>query len=201
MSTMTEVAKESGVVNYYDPSLETSKVPFAQGIYPAHIIKCDKITRPVRGKHQADIYNYRIRIHPSVSKHTYKVEDIDGHLKDQDGSAYINREMKSAGIFFFLTPGIGDDFEAHPGGNRKYMETVMALGVDCPEVEIDGKMVKSLPHLETHEFLGKPVLATVGLGKPWKGTDGVERQMFEVKSIDNWNEGETIDVEAEDLPF
>ena len=198
---MTEVAKGSGVVNYYDPSLESSNTRLAHGIYPAHIVKCDKITRPVRGKHQADIYNFRIKVHTSASKHTYRIEDIDGHMKDVSGASYVGREIKSAGVFFFLSPEAGDTFEAHPGGNRKYMETVMALGVDCPEVEIDGKMVKSLPHLDPSDFLGKPVLAKVGLGKPWKGTDGVERQPFEVKSIEKWAEGETIDVEAEELPF
>ena len=85
------------------------------------------------------------------------------------------------------------------------MDTVLALGVDCPEIEVDvggeKKMVKSLPHLDTSDFLGIPVLATVGLGKPWKGTDGVDRQSFEVKSIDEWKQGVKLDVELEELPF
>ena len=205
MSSVNEVMGSTGVVNYFDPSQEQSKVRLSAGIYPAHIIKCDRATRSVRNKYKADIYNFRIKIDDSVSTKTYQIEDINGAMKQVDGSNYIGREVRSSGIFFFMTPDVGDDFEANPGGNRKYMDTVLALGVDCPEVEVDidgeKKMVKSLPHLEPNDFLGVPVIATVGLGKPWKGTDGVDRQSFEVKSIDKWEEGIKKDVEAEDLPF
>ena len=204
MSTVTEVAT-NGMVNYFDPALEQSVVRLASGIYPAHIIKCDKVNRPVKGKYQADIYNFKIKVHESVASKTYQIEDIDGALKDMEGRNYVGREVRSTGIFFFLTPEVGDDFEAHPGGNRKYMETVEALGVSCPEIELDvegsKKMVKSLPHLDTSDFLGIPVHATVGLGKPWKGSDGIERTSFEVKSIDKWEEGVKLDVELEELPF
>ena len=204
MSTMTEVASGS-VVNYFDPSLEQSVTRLASGVYPAHIIKCDIVTRPVRGKYKADIYNFKIKVHDSVATKTYQIEDIDGSMKHVEGNHYIGREGRSIGIFFFLTPNPGDDFEAQPGGNRKYMETVEALGVDCPELELDvdgeKKMVKSLPHLETSDFLGVPVFATLGLGKPWVGTDGIERKSFEVKSIDKWEGGVKIDVELEKLPF
>ena len=206
MSTMSDVADATtGMVNYFDPSQEQSKVKLAQGVYPAHIVKCDRVTRDVRNKHKADIYNFRIKIDKSVAKKSYQIEDIAGDMVQVDGSNYIGREIRSQGIFFFLTPDAGDGFEAHPGGNRKYMETILALGVECPEVEVDidgeKRMVKSLPHLDTSDFLGRPVLAVVGLGKPWKGTDGVARQSFEVKSIDKWEEGEKVDVEAEELPF
>ena len=205
MSSINEVASSAGVVNYFDPSKEQSKTRLAAGVYPAHIIKCDKATRSVRNKYKADIYNFRIKIDKSVAGRTYQIEDIDGKMKQVDGNNYIGREVRSSGIFFFISPDVGDDFEANPGGNRKYMDTVMALGVNCPDVEVDidgeKKMVKSLPHLDTNDFLGVPVLATIGLGKPWKGTDGVERKSFEVKTIDKWEEGEKVDVELEDLPF
>ena len=205
MSNVADVIGSTGGVNYFDPSLEQSNVKLSPGIYPANIIKCEKVTRPVRGKHSADIYNFRIKVHESVAGKSYQVEDIDGTKKQVDGNNYIGREIRSVGIFFFLTPEPGDNFTAHPGGNRKYMDTVLALGVDCPEIEVDvggeKKMVKSLPHLDTSDFLGIPVLATVGLGKPWKGTDGVDRQSFEVKSIDEWKQGVKLDVELEELPF
>ena len=204
MSSMSEVASSS-VVNYFDPSLEQSKARLVAGVYPAHIVKCDKVNRPVKGKYKADIYNFRIKVHESVSERTYPVEEIDGSIKHIDGNNYAGREVRSIGIFFFITPEVGDDFEANPGGNRKYMEVVMSLGIKCPEIEVDvdgeKKKVKSLPHLETNAFLGVPVLATIGLCKPWKGTDGIERQSFEVKSIDKWEGGEKVDVELEELPF
>ncbi len=205
MSTMTEVAEATTTVNFFDPLQEKATTRLAQGIYPAHVIKCESVVRPVKGKYKARIFNYRVKVHTAVSDRHYQIEDIDGTMKDVDSHNYVGREIRSSGVFFFLTPELGDDFKANPGGNRKFMETVEALGIDCPEVEvnIDGekRMVKSLPVLDHHDFLGKPVHANVGLGKPWKGTDGVERQTHEVKSINKWEEGTTIDVEAEDLPF
>ena len=206
MSTMTEVASPS-TNNYFDPSQEKSTVKLTQGVYPSHIIKCEAMVRPIKGKYKARIFNYKVKIHQSVALRNYQVEDIDGVMKDVDSSGYIGREVRSAGVFFFLTPSEvdGDDFEANPGGNRKFMETVEALGVECPEIEIDvggeKRMVKTLPDLHESAFLGMPVLANIGLGKPWKGDDGVERQGYEVKSINKWDEGTKIDVEADELPF
>ena len=203
MSTMTDTMATATAVNYFDPSQEKTNTRLAQGVYPAHIIKCDSVERPIKGKFKARIYNFRIKIANEVTTRHYQIEDISGVLTDVNSADYIGREVRSAGIFFFLTPDIGDDFEANSGGNRKFMDTVEALGVSCPEieVEIDGekRMVKSLPNLEHSDFLGKPVLANIGLGKPWKGTDGIERQSHEVKSINIWEEGSYV--ETEKLPF
>ena len=202
---MTEVAGTTTTNHYFDPSQEQSTTRLAQGIYPAHIIKCVTMVKPVKGKYKARIFNYRIKVHKSVATRHYQIEDIDGAMKDVDASGYIGREIRSQGVFFFLTPDVGDDFEANTGGNRKFMETAEALGVECPEIEIDvdgeKRMVKTLPDLHESAFLGMPVLANVGLGRPWKGTDGIERQSFEVKSINKWDEGTKIDVEASELPF
>ena len=203
MSTMTDTMETATAVNYFDPSQEKTNTRLAQGVYPAHIIKCDSVERPIKGKYKARIYNFRIKIANEVTTRHYQIEDISGIMTDVNSSDYIGREVRSAGIFFFLTPDIGDDFEANSGGNRKFMDTVEALGVPCPEIEVEvggeKRMVKSLPNLEHSDFLGKPVLASIGLGKPWKGTDGVERQSHEVKSINLWEEGTYV--ETEKLPF
>tara|TARA_R110000824_G_scaffold61923_3_gene164282 strand:+ start:1283 stop:1885 length:603 start_codon:yes stop_codon:yes gene_type:complete len=200
---MTDTMETATAVNYFDPSQEKTNTRLAQGVYPAHIIKCDSVERPIKGKYKARIYNFRIKIANEVTTRHYQIEDISGIMTDVNSSDYIGREVRSAGIFFFLTPDIGDDFEANSGGNRKFMDTVEALGVPCPEIEVEvggeKRMVKSLPNLEHSDFLGKPVLASIGLGKPWKGTDGVERQSHEVKSINLWEEGTYV--ETEKLPF
>ena len=205
MSTMTEVAGSQSVSNYFDPSQEKSRSKLARGVYPAHIIKCDKPKTVEFKGYKALIYNYVIKVDNAVTRHNFQVEDIDGVLKDVNSADYIGREIKSKGVFFFLNPEVGDSFKANPGGNRGFMEAVEAIGVDCPEmeIEVDGekRMVKTLPNLSPSDFVGAPVLATVDLGKPWKGTDGVERQSFEVKKINKWEEGTKIDVELEDLPF
>ena len=203
MADMETIAKSS-VVNYFDPSQEKSTVRLAEGLYPVHVTKCASQIRKVRGKYSARVYNFTVKVAQDARDVTYQIEDINGEMKDVNGGEYIGREIRSQGIFFFLTPDVGDDFEANAGGNRKYMETIEALNIECPliDIDIDGqkKQVKSLPELSDSDFLGIPVLAQIGLGKPWKGKDGVERQYFEVKSI-NKRKGEKIDVEAEDLPF
>ena len=203
MSTMTDTMETATAVNYFDPSQEKVNTRLAQGVYPAHIIKCDSVVRPIKGVYKARIYNFRVKVANEVTERHYQIEGISGAMEDVTSSDYIGREVRSAGTFFFLTPQIGDDFKANSGGNRKFMDTVEALGVECQEieVEIDGakRMVKSLPVLEDSDFLGKPVLANIGLGKPWKGTDGIERQSYEVKSINLWEEGAYV--ETEKLPF
>ena len=50
-------------------------------------------------------------------------------------------------------------------------------------------------------MIGKPIIATLNFGKPWKGDDGVERKTIEVKHAVLWEGGEVIDVELDDLPF
>ena len=203
MSTMTDTIEVATAVNFFDPSQEKTNTRLAQGVYPAHIIKCDSVVRPIKGMFKARIYNFRVQVANEVTERNYQIEDIGGIMTDVNSADYIGREVRSVGIFFFLTPEIGDDFKANSGGNRKFMDTVEALGVDCPEieVEIDGekRMVKSLPSLEHSDFLGKPVLANIGLGKPWTASDGIERQAHEVKSINLWEEG--THVETEKLPF
>lgn len=208
MSTMTEVAEATTTtVNYYDPSEDKRPTRLASGVYPAHIIECESKTleKKVKGKYKAMVFNYKIEVHSEASSRTYQIEDIDGSMKDVSGSDYIGRKIKSGGIFFFLTPDVGDDFKANPGGNKKYMDTALALGVDCPEieVEVDGekRMVKTLPNLTKSDFLGKPVLANVDRGKSYVNKAGTEVFPFEVKSIDKWETGEVRDVELEELPF
>ena len=158
MSTMTDTMEAATAVNYFDPSQEKVNTRLAQGVYPAHIIKCDSVVRPIKGMFKARIYNFRVKVANEVTERHYQIEGISGAMEDVTSSDYIGREVRSVGIFFFLTPEIGDDFKANSGGNRKFMDTVEALGVDCPEieVEIDGekRMVKSLPSLEHSDFLG-----------------------------------------------
>ena len=204
MSTMTEVAGTTTTNHYFDPSQEQSTTKLAQGVYPANIIKCVTIVKPIKGKYKARIFNYRVKVHQSVATRHYQVEDIDGAMKDVDASGYIGREIRSSGVFFFLTPEAGDDFEANPGGNDKYLRFCESIGIDCPEieVEIDGekRMVKTLPELEPSDIIGKPLMSYIDLS-PWKDKEGNQRSSMNVKNFDKWSDGSTRDIGLEDLPF
>ena len=203
MSTVAETMTTT--TDYFDPSQEKTNTRLAKGVYPVHIIKCDTAIRSVKNKYKACIYNFVVKVDTTAKTRAYQVEDIDGTPKSVSGAEYVGREIRSQGVFRFLAPEVGDDFEGNPGGNRKFMETAEALGNNCPdiEVEVDGekRTVKGLPTLDAKDFLGKPVLANVDFGKPWKGKDGVERTSLEVKSINLWKDGTEVDVELEELPF
>jgi hypothetical protein len=64
--------------------------------------------------------------------------------------------------------------------------------------------VKELPDIAETDIIGKPVMAVIGRGKPWKSDrDGKVRTSLEVKWFRNWADGEAIDVDIDDddLPF
>ena len=200
MSTIDEV------INYYDPSDEGKSKRMVPGIYPCHIIKCDvKENIAVRNKYRAKIFNYRVKIHEEAKNHKYEITNIAGAKEQVTGEGYIGYEVRSAGVFNFIAPGPEDSFEPNPSGNKRYLDFVNGLGIECPEkeIEINGekKVVKVLPNVEEADCLGSPVMAVINYGKPWKDKDGNQRTSLEVKSITQWKEGSTIDVELEDLPF
>ena len=104
MSTMTDTMQTATSVNYFDPSQEKTNTRLAQGVYPAHIIKCDSVVRPIKGMFKARIYNFRVKVANEVTGRNYQIEDIGGIMTDVNSSDYIGREVRSVGIFFFLLP-------------------------------------------------------------------------------------------------
>ena len=104
------------------------------------------------------------------------------------------------GVFYFLSPQPGDDFEPNPTGNTGYLYMCQALGIDLVESEVNGEKVFKLPELTKDDIVGLPVLACVGESKPWIGRDGISRTSFEVKAYREWKEGKKKDV-LDDIPF
>jgi len=195
---------ETQVYNYFDPAEEKSNVAFAPGNYYGHITALKEPREvTVRKKYKAKVYNFVFTVANETANHTYNKEGIDGNPEEVSGREYVGRDIRSAGIFQFLAPQVGDTFKANSGGNRKFVEFCETAGIVCPEVEIevDGekRTVKTIPDCITDiDVVGKPVIATVGFGKPWKGDDGVERKSIEVKSILEWKGGKEKET---DLPF
>jgi hypothetical protein len=200
MSTMSEA------MSYFDPSEVKENVRLVPGKYLGHISKATiKNDVKVRGKYMSNIYNYYFKVSSDNAENTYQVEDISGATKEYKGDVYEGKEVRSNGVFHFIAPTEFDEFEANPGGNKKYFDFVQGLDVPCKEteVEVDGKSktIYELPNLAVSDIVGKPVIATLNFGKPWKGDDGVERKSLEVKHIIKWEGGTIVDAEVEDLPF
>ena len=201
---------ESGGVTYYDPAQDKPSVAMPEGSYPCHIIKVDTAVRDVKKVHKALIYNVRVKIaEPNEAHTTFDAVDYDGNKAQVNGGDFAGRELRSNGIFKFLHPTDEDEFEANPGGNKSYANfcTVVGKEPQVKEVELNGEMVsvKELPDLMEEDILGKPVVAVIGRGKPWKSDrDGKVRTSLEVKWFRTWSDGDALDMDSledDDLPF
>ena len=199
-------------VTYWDETEDTPKVRMPEGNYPAHIIEVNTVERTVKGQHRALIYNYTVKIAPEAADMQMSALDYDGQEVQVSGEGYIGRTIRSSGVFKFLHPQNGDDFEPHPSGNKGYANFCKVLGVEMPvkEIEIEGEKVKvrELPDLTDDDILGKPVKAIIKYGKPWTSNkDGKTRTYLEVKWLAGWEEGIKVDVELfpngddDNLPF
>ena len=90
MSTMTDTMEVATTVNYFDPSQEKTNTRLAQGVYPAHIIKCVSVVRPIKGTFKARIYNFRVKVANEVVDRHYQIEDISGVMKDVNSADFID---------------------------------------------------------------------------------------------------------------
>ena len=174
------------------------KRPLTEGEYLGHIK--DVSTREVSFKgYKATVYNYWVEVakENEVMKYTFKDEEYDG-------SEYSGRNLKGLGVFKFLTPKEGDDFEANPSGNDKYLLFCKSLGAEIKkeEREIDGKKVtvEIMPSLSEEDIYGRPVIAVVDRGKPYINKQGKEVSPWQVKFVKPWDEGEIRNFN-EEIPF
>ena len=108
------------------------------------------------------------------------------------------------GVFYFLTPQIGDDYEAKPEGQVGYKRFCDAMGVHMPKatIEVNGEKqeVYKLKELHKDDLLGLPVMSFLGESRPWKGKDGKTRTNLEVRAYKKWEGGIRKEV-LEDIPF
>ena len=185
-------------MNYYDPK-ENTRVSFVvKQLYPMHAKKVRTGEVPVKGKYKAKVYNIIYEIAKECSEHKYSTES--GEI---NGSAFIGKQIYATGIFMFLNPKPGDDFEANNGANERYLRFCETIRVNCPEVEVDvdgeKRMVKQFPELTDSEIIGKPILGFIDTEEYVK--DGETRTSYKVKDFTDWKDGKVKDFELADLPF
>tara|TARA_R100000781_G_scaffold5571_1_gene6177 strand:+ start:164 stop:775 length:612 start_codon:yes stop_codon:yes gene_type:complete len=174
------------------------KRPLTEGEYLGHLK--DITTREVSFKgYKATVYNYFFEVakENGIKSYTFKDEEYSG-------SEYVGRTIKGSGVFKFLTPKEGDDFEANPSGNDKYLLFCKSIGIPVKqeEREIDGKKIKVeiMPSLSEEDIVGKPAIGVVGRGKPYTNKNGKEIKPWYVKFVKSWDEGEIKDF-TEEIPF
>ena len=174
------------------------KRPLQKGEYFGHIKSVD-MTDVSFKNWKATVYNYRVQLSDENKTIKFKYGD-----EEYMGADYVGREVRSLGVFKFLTPGEDDDFEANPTGNDRYLLFCQTLGAEIKKVKrvIDGEEVtlESMPNLSAEDIIGKPVMAVIAKGKPFDLKSGKTIFPWEVKFVKPWEEGEMRDF-TEEIPF
>ena len=185
-------------MHYYDPKENTRVSLIPKQIYPMHIRKVDTREVDVKGKYKAKVYNIVYEIAEECSKHKYMTES--GEI---NGSPFVGKEVYATGVFMFLNPKAGDNFEANNGGNERYLKFCETIKVECPEIEVDvdgeKRMVKQFPELTESEIKGSALLGFVDTQEYVQ--DGQTKISYKVKEFSQWSDGKKKDLELADLPF
>lgn len=187
----------------------TKKARLVEGEYLGHIVNARSIVRPVRNTYQARIYNYDVVVATENQGMKYQYEDIAGKHVDITGGQFVDRKLIAKGVFQFLDPKEGDDFQGNPTDNWRYSAFCDALGITPKEETrtIDGKetTVKLLPTLTDDDMNGKPVKAVLKkVDDEWTNNKGeTMNYSWRVLFVRKWEQGHTkkMEVNMDDLPF
>ena len=192
-------------MHYYDPkegekNKYVSLVP--KQLYPCHAKEMTTREVNVKGKYKARVYNIVYEVAQECETMTYQSSVPD--VGEVSGSHFVGKKLYATGIFMFLNPGPGDNFESNNGGNETYLRFCEAIKVDCPEVEVDvngeKRMVKQMPELTEADVLGSAIMGYVDT-QTYKNAEGETKTAFKVKSFSEWSDGKKKDFELQDLPF
>jgi len=214
MSTTEEVMNE--VSTFFEDTTkpahtngEVTRARLVEGEYLGHIANARSIVRDVLGKFKARIYNFDVIVADDNRGMKYQYEDITGKHIEITGEQFVDKKLIAKGVFKFLDPQEGDEFEGNPTENHKYLRFCETLGVHPTEETrtIDGKetAVKLLPTLTTEHMIGKPVTAVLKKVKDsWTNNKGEKMHYsWRVSFVKTWTNGQTkkMEVNVDDLPF
>ena len=190
--------------NFYDPSQNTGNLKIEpKKYYLGHI--CDTVVKEVavKGKYKAKVYNFKVELAGGDRKYDCKDPETQD-TKTLDANSFKGRKIRSQGVFQFLVPKNGDDFEANSGGNDRYLALCHAVGAKADEIqiEIDGEQrnVTTFPDLNAEDLNGKPIDCYLDIVK-WKNQEGNFVSSINAKAFKSWEDGKARDYELEDIPF
>ena len=188
-------------VSYFDPSAVQTKKLIGKRSYPCHITECIIKEVAVRKKYKAKVFNLKLEVAEECGGLNF--EDDNGN--EISGKAFVGSKISATGIFLFLNPQEGDDFESNNGGNESYVKFCKSIGHNPKEVEIevDGEKrnVFEFPTLSKEDVINKPVMAWCDY-ETWKSyKDGKNYTTIKAKGFNLWEEGKNLTPKEEDLPF
>ena len=215
MSTTEEVLNE--VSTFFEDTTKTAnrtngtttRAGLVEGEYLGHIANARSIIRPVLSKFKARIYNFDVIVADENAHHKHQYEDIDGKHVEITGEQFVGKKLIAKGVFKFLDPQEGDDFEGNSTENMKYSRFCETLGLTPKEENrtIDGKetRVKLLPLLTEEHMIGRPVTAVLRKVKDeWTNNKGEKMHYsWRVSYVKPWESGHVkeMKVNEDDLPF
>ena len=188
---------------------QEKRIGLVEGEYLGHLSNVRSVVKDVLGRFKARIYNFDVIVADENRGMKYQYEDITGKHVEITGEQFVEKKLIAKGVFKFLDPQEGDDFEGNQTENWKYLAFCETLGL-TPEEEtrtIDGKetTVKLLPALTTEFMLGKPVTACLKKVKDnWVNNKGeTMHYSWRVSFVKPWKDGQTkeMKVTEDDLPF
>tara|TARA_Y100000401_G_scaffold55907_1_gene44274 strand:+ start:18255 stop:18860 length:606 start_codon:yes stop_codon:yes gene_type:complete len=201
MADINEVINTNDTVQYYNPNESTRKKIIPKQLYYSYIKEVSIKEVPVKGKYRAKVYNLTLELADENRKITF--HDNGQEIK---GEVYIGREVRTSGVFLFLNPSEGDDWEGNSGANERYLKFCENVGIDCPEVEIevDGEKhnVKKFPVLEASDLIGKPVQAYI-VEEQWTDKQGKSRTSVKAVGFNRWDAplNTSLKDSHDDIPF
>ena len=211
MSTMTETLEHEEAL--FIPSEDTDNkdgyVPMVEGEYHGHITETRTLTREFTKENRpmkARIFNFKVTIAPENSTNNYTIHRNGHDPRTVTGGHYVGKTVVADGVFRFLEPIDGDEFESNAEGNKRYLMFCQSLGLEIPTEErtINGKTVKVqlLPDVKEDDLDGTPVVAVVGRGQDWTDDHGKNRPSWRVKFTKRWEDGKRLaTTTTDDLPF
>ena len=202
MTSVNEIKiGETQHMHYYDPKENDRVSLIPKQLYPVHAKKVDIRDVRVKGKYKATVYNVYYQIAEECSKHTFLTDK-----GEVTGAGFVGKEIRGTGVFMFLNPEPGDDFESNNGANESYLRFCENIGVECPEVEVelDGEKtkVKQFPVLDASDLIGKPIKAYI-VEESWRDKSGQSRTSVKAVGFEKWEAPLRDDLKDkhDDIPF
>ncbi len=201
MANIDDVINTNDTVQYFNPGESTRKKLIPKQVYYSYIKEVSIKEVPVKNRYRAKVFNLTLELAEENKKTTFY--DNGAEIK---GEIYIGREVRTCGIFLFLNPSEGDDWEGNSGANERYLKFCENVGIECPEieVEIDGEKqkVKQFPILEASDLIGKPVKAYI-VEEAWTDKQGKSRTSVKAVGFDRWDAPLNTELKDshDDIPF
>ena len=127
MANIDDVINTNDTVQYFNPGESTRKKLIPKQVYYSYIKEVSIKEVPVKNRYRAKVFNLTLELAEENKKTTFY--DNGAEIK---GEIYIGREVRTCGIFLFLNPSEGDDWEGNYEWKAEDMLRLTSKLTDVP---------------------------------------------------------------------